>query len=178
MFSQITIGKKDIRKAYRPFKNKLPFSQFNKKFNQLPTAKKRFLRASSLYQQSQKCAKCEPNISMALLCSCADSLKLHGFRASRRNFTTFYNSCCPANLRKPPIKYHPRCNVNIPMLNASFRNLFVHEGRGTLAKLPKGTIWISAPFLDKFRGDCYVIDSLKILSWFSEVTRESLYAML
>ena len=189
MSFQITIGKKDIRKAYHPFKNKLTFTQFNAKFNQLSTDKKRFLRASSLYQQSQKCAKCEPNVSMALLCSCADSLKLHGLRAPRRNFTTFYNRYCPANLRQPPIQYYPQCNVNIPMVNASFgnaldyiyenyRNLFIHEGKGYLAKLPKGTTRIGYPLLDKFRGDCYVIDQLRILSWFSEVTRESLYAML
>jgi hypothetical protein len=189
MSFQITIGKRDIRKAYRPFKNKLTFTQFTTKFNQLSTDKKRFLRASSLYQQSQKCGKCEPNVSMALLCSCADSLKLHGINTPRRNIMTFYNTYCPISLRHPPIQYHPRCDVNIPMVNASFgnaldyiyekyRNLFIHEGKGRLRKLPKGTIWIGSTLLDKFHGDCYVIDDLRILSWFSDVTRESLYAML
>ena len=189
MSFQIAILKKDIRKAYHPFKNKLTFTQFNTKFNQLSTGKKRFLRASSLYQQSQKCGKCEPNVSMALLCSCADSLKLHGLNTPRKNFTTFYSRYCPANLRQPPIQYHPHCNMNIPMVNASFgnaldyiyekyRNLFIHEGTGRLRKLPKGTTWIGSTLLDKFRGDCYVIDDLRILSWFSEVTGESLYAML
>ena len=189
MSFQITIGKKDIKKAYRPFENKLTFTQFNTKFNQLSTDKKRFLRASSLYQQSQKCAKCEPNVSMALLCSCADSLKLHGLNTPRRNFTTFYNRYCPSNLMQPPIQCHPHCSVNVPMVSVSFgnaldyiyekyRNLFIHEGKGRLAKLPKGTTLIGSTLLDKFRGDCYVINDLRILSWFSEVTRESLYAML
>jgi hypothetical protein len=59
-----------------------------------------------------------------------------------------------------------------------YRNLFIHEGKGRLAKLPKGTTWIGSTLLDKFNGDCYVIDNLRILSWFSEVTRESLYSML
>lgn len=59
-----------------------------------------------------------------------------------------------------------------------YRNQFVHEGKGYLAKLSKGTKWIAATFLDKFRGDVYVINDLTILSWFSDVTRESLYAML
>lgn len=189
MFFKITISKKSIRKAYRLFRSKLTFTQFNTKFNQLPTDKKRFLRASSLYQQSQKCAKCEPNVSMALLCSCADSLKLHGLNASRRNFTTFYNTYCPNNLRQPPIQCHPNCNTKIPMVSVSFGNaldyiyekyrcLFIHEGKGRLTKLPKGTTWIGSTLLDKFRGDCYVINNLLILSWFSDVTRESLYAML
>jgi hypothetical protein len=189
MFFQITISKRDIRKAYRPFKNKLTFAQFNTKFNQLTIDKKLFLRASSLYQQSQKCAKCEPNISMSLLCSCADSLKLHGLRTPRSNFTTFYTRYCPNNLRQPPIQCHPQCNVNIPMTNVSFidgldyiyekyRNLFIHEGKGRLSKLSKGTTWIGSTLLDKFRGDCYVINNLTILSWFSEVTKESLYAIL
>ena len=189
MSFQITIGKKDIKEAYRPFRNKLTFTQVNTKFSQLSTDKKRFLRASSLYQRSQKCAKCEPNVSMALLCSCADSLKLHGLNTPRRNFTTFYSRYCPSNLMQPPIQCHPHCDVNVPMVSVSFgnaldyiyekyRNLFIHEGKGRLAKLPKGTTWIGSTLLDKFRGDCYVIDDLRILSWFSEVTRESLYAML
>jgi len=189
MSFQITIGKKDIKEAYRPFKNKLTFTRFSTKFSQLSTDKKRFLRASSLYQRSQKCAKCEPNVSMALLCSCADSLKLHGLNVPRRNFTAFYSRYCPSNLMQPPIQCHPHCDVNVPMVSVSFRNaldyiyekyrnLFIHEGKGRLAKLPKGTTWIGSTLLDKFRGDCYVIDDLRILSWFSEVTRESLYAML
>lgn len=189
MSFQINIGKKDIRNAYRPFKNKLTFKQFNSKFSQLSTDKKRFLIASSLYQQSKKCAKCEPNIAMALLCSCADSLKLHRLKAPRRNFTTFYSRYCPNKLRKPPIQCYPDCDVNIPMVNVSFRNaldyiyekyrnLFVHEGKGRLSKLPKGTTWIGFNLLDKFHGDCYVINHLRILSWFSNVTRESLYAIL
>ena len=187
--AQIAIGKKDIRKAYLPFRNKLTFSQFNTKFNQLSVDKKRFLRASGLYQQSQKCGKCEPNISMALLCSCADSLKLVGARASHKNFLTFYTTYCPAILRNPPIQSHPKCNANVPMVAVSFgdaldyiyeryRCLFIHEGKRRLSKLPKGTTWIASTLLDKFRGDCYVIDDLRILSWFSDVTKESLYAML
>ena len=189
MFTQIAIQNKDIRKAYLPFKNKLTFTQFKTKFNQLSTDKKWFLRAVSLYKQSQKCAKCEPNISMTLLCSCADSLKLHGLNAPRRNIMTFFNNYCPNNLRHPPIQCHPQCNVNVPIVNVSFgnaldyiyekyRNLFVHEGKGRLLKPQKGTICIGSTLLDKFRGDCYVINNLKILSWFSEVTKESLYAML
>ena len=101
MFFQITISKEDIKKAYIPFRNKLTLAQFAIKFNQLTIDKKRFLRASNLYQQSQKCANCEPNIAMTLLVSCADSLKLHGLNAPRKNFVAFYKKYCPTNLRHP-----------------------------------------------------------------------------
>jgi Pyruvate/2-oxoacid:ferredoxin oxidoreductase delta subunit len=98
-----------VKQAYKTFSNLISWSNFQTKLAILPEKKKwRFIRSSLMYQQAMKCKKCNPNIAMSLLCSCAESLKLLGTRAgARRNFETLYLMHCPQPLRIAPMKYYP-----------------------------------------------------------------------
>ena len=178
-----------LKKAYPLFKSKLTLQEFIPRVNSLETEIKwNFVRASLLYQQALKCKNCEPNVAMALLCSCADAMKIAGGDAgSRENFKKFYLDYCSTDLRGPPIEYYP--NGRLPsqiapfekaldFIYSKFRCLYVHEGIGRLENLPSGVKWISATILDVYNGECYNVDTVKILEWFAKITAESLYQFL
>jgi len=178
-----------LRKSYRPFKGRIPWKNFLNKLNSFSYDKKwNFVRSSLLYQEAKRYGKSNPNIGMLLLCSCADAMKVAGKNAgSRRNFKQFYIRYCPTNLRDPPIEYYPNARpplVKTPFDKAldfiyvKFRCLYVHEGIGRLQPLPSGITWIALTLLDKYCNEYYVVDTLKILNWFSTITMESLYNIL
>jgi hypothetical protein len=178
-----------LKKAYPPFGTRLVFKDFVAKVNSLSIDRWDFVRASLLYQQALKCKGCEPNISMVLLCSCAEALKIagRGFGLSHRNFKQFYLKYCPYSLRKPPMKYYPNAKPPMQMvpfdkaldfIYAKFRCLYVHEGKGRLEHLPPGVVWIGSLLLDKYKNEYYSLDTVKIHDWFEEITLESLFSLL
>jgi hypothetical protein len=178
-----------LKKAYKPFKNEMAFKDFKTKVDALNKRKWNFVRASFLYQQALKCAKCDPNVAMLLLCSSADAMQLVGKRNSWRNFEKFYKDYCPIGSRNPPIKYY--LNKKPPLIlgdasfeealdyiYANFRCLYAHEGIGRLELPPKGVHLVGNELLDKFKGKYYVIDILNVLSWLASITKESLSKIL
>lgn len=178
-----------LRKAYKPFNSEMAFTDFKTKVEDLKGKKWNFVRASFLYQRALKCRKCDPNVAMLLLCSCADSMQLVGSRNSRRNFEKFYKDYCPSDLRNPPIKYYPTLKPPLVLKDASFdesldyiyanfRCLYTHEGIGYLEATPKNVSVGYWQFCDKFKGKYYAIDMLSVLSWFASMTKESLYKIL
>ena len=180
-----------IKQAYKTFSNLIPWSNFQTKLALLPEKKKwRFIRSSLMYQQAMKCKKCNPNIAMSLLCSCAESLKILGTRVgSRRNFEALYLRHCPQPLRIAPMKYYPNKAVHAvpaPFSKAlfyiykKFRCLYTHEGIGRLQQLKKSgkTHIINNSLLDVAGNDAYSIDLLKVLDWFAGITKSSLFQSL
>jgi len=178
-----------LRKSHRPFKNRISWDVFQARLNSLGNRKKwSFVRASLLYQEALRCRKCNPSVSMLVLCSCAESMKVAGGKAGcRKNFKEFFLRYCPQGLRNPPIEYYPLASpppVAAPFDKAldfiykKFRCLYIHEGIGHLRPLPRGTTWIYAPLLDKYGKEIYVVDTLKILDWFLAVTFECLSTIL
>lgn len=177
-----------MKEVYSSFKEKFSFEDFQSKLNSLAIDKWSFVRATLLYQQSLKCKACNPNVGMALLCSCADTLQLVAEDKSRANFMEFYQKYCPASYQTPPIKYYK--DGKLPQTTAPFekalhfiykrfRCLYVHEGIGHLGAVPKDAITWHTLF-DGIKGekDIYAVDLLKISEWFSQITLESLFAML
>jgi len=182
-----------IKEVYSSFGERLSYDDFKNKLDSLPVDKWNFVRAVLLYQQSVKCSKCNPNVGMSLLCSCADAIQLVGEGKPKENFMKFYLNYCPLSLRTSPIKYFPEGKLLPSPLTApfekalhyiykQFRCLFVHEGIGRLDIAPEieGVIMIPFPLMDKIKKekDVYLIDLDKILSWFDRVTIESLSTML
>ncbi len=178
-----------LKKTYRLYKNRISWINFQNTLNSFPVEKKwAFVRGSLLYGQSLKCKNCNPNIALLLLCSCADTLKLAGQNAGpKRNFKQLYLRYCPMNLRTPPIEYYPNKippRVIVPFDKAldyiytKFRNLYTHEGIGRLGNLPTNDNIFWYGLLDVMGNDTYDVDMLKILEWFSEITMESLFAIL
>jgi hypothetical protein len=180
-----------LKKAYKPFNNKISWSDFQNGLGALPEDKKwRFVRSSFLYQQALKCKKCNPNIAMSLLCSCAEALKLEGKNAgSQQNFKELYLKHCPTSLRTPPIEYHQNMSINpvtapfdkaLYYIYKRFRCLHLHEGIDRLHNLTVHgkTIHIGASLMDKLGNDAYAVDLLRILDWFLEITFNSLFDIL
>jgi len=178
-----------LKKAYKPFKNEMAFKDFKIKVEALNKKKWNFVRASFLYQQALKCGKCDPNVEMLLLCSCADAMQLVGNRQSHKNFNKFYLDYCPNGSRNPPIKYY--LDLKPPLIRrdvsfeealeyiyANFRCLYTHEGIERLELPPKGVHLVGNELLDKFEGKYYVIDKLNVLSWFASITKVSLSKIL
>ena len=180
-----------LKQVYSTFTGRLSFEDFQDKLNSLSVDKWDFVRAVMLYQQSVNCTKCNPNVGMVLLCSCADALRLVAEERSRANFMKFYLDYCPTSLRTPPIEYYP--NGRTPKVTApfdkalyyiykKFRCLYVHRGIGRLDITPEieGVEIIDFPLLDKIKGesDAYAVYIEKVPEWFEKVTLESLYTLL
>ena len=185
MFNELRV----LKKGYRPFKGRIEFKIFLNKLNSFTNIEKwNFVRGSLLYQRALKCKRCDPNIAMLLLCSCADAIKIAGKNAgSLKNFKQFYIKYCPIKLKDPPIEYYT--DTKLPPVRTSFNkaldfiykkfgNLYIHEGIEQLEPLSKGTIWADSSLLDKFNNNYYVVDILIILDWFSLITIESLFNIL
>ena len=179
-----------LDRLFETFKEGLTPEQFRTKVDALNEKKDNFVRAGLLYQQALKCKDCEPNVSMMLLCSCADSMKLVGRKKSRENFKKFYKEYSPIASSNPPIKYYLDANPSsysdasfeeaLDYIYVRFRSLYTHEGRGLL-ELPKGDSLIGYELMDKLEetsDKCYVIDILKILNWFATMTKDSLRNIL
>lgn len=180
-----------VKKAYKPFKDMISWSDFQNRLNAFPAEKKwRFVRSSLLYKQALKCKKCNPNVAMSLLCSCAEALKLRGKNAgSQQNFKELYLTHCPTRLRTPPMEFHQNMSVNpvtapfdraLYYIYKRFRCLHLHEGIDRLTNLTIHgiTIQIGSSLVDKLGTDAYAIDLLRILDWFLEITLNSLFAIL
>jgi hypothetical protein len=178
-----------LKKAYKPFKNQLTFTDFKTKVDALNEKKWNFVRASFLYQQALKCGKCDPNVAMLLLCSSADAMQLVGKRNPWRNFEKFYKDYCPSGSRNPPIKYYPDLKTpsilkdasfeeSLDYIYANFRCLCTHEGIGRLETAPKNANVGGWQLYDKFKGKYYAIDMLSVLNWFASITKESLHKIL
>jgi hypothetical protein len=145
-----------------------------------------FCQRGLLYQQAVKCKECNPNITVGLLCSCADAMKLG--KTPNTRFKEFYERYCPQKLRKSPIEYYP--NGALPLTPApfdkalhyiykQFRCLYVHEGIGRLRiAAPDEIEWNS--LLDGIENekDIYAVNITKIAEWLKQITFESLFAML
>jgi hypothetical protein len=176
-----------LERVYSLFKNRLSLEDFKAKFDSLSGEKKwKFVRGSLLYHQALKCEKCEPNIAMLLLCSCADAMKVAGEDAgSRKNFKEFYMQYCPNELRTPPIEYYsdtkpkPQTapfNKALDFIYAKFRNPYTHEAKAILEKPNKK---LTGDFLlDEYKGEYYHADKLKFPEWFENITLESLSSFL
>lgn len=177
-----------LEKAYPPFQRRLTFKDFVTKVSSLPIDKWNFVRASLLYQQALKCKGCEPNIAMALLCSCAEALKVAGKKkGSHKNFISFYLTYCPSALGVPPLEYYPNAkppaktapfDEALDFVYAKFRCLYIHEGKARLAPVPKGIGVFGSFLLDKFDKEYYRVDTIKLHGWFEKITLESLCNML
>jgi hypothetical protein len=187
-----------LKEAYSLFSKQMTCDEFKNKLDLLSIDKWNFIRAVLLYQQSEKCAVCNPNVAMSLLCSCADALELvGGERRSKANFMKFYLDFCPTSSRNSPIEYFPDGTphsgpIQAPFEKAlhyiykQFRCLFIHKGVGRLdipEKLAKdfGNMKIIPfPMMDKIRGEreVYLIDLDKIFLWFQKITSESLTVLL
>ena len=176
-----------LNESYSIFKEKITFDDFKGKLDSLKIDKWNFVRAVLLYNQAVKCRKCNPNVGMTLLSSCADALQLVGEGKPSANFKKFYLSFCPTEIRTPPIELYP--NGKLPRITASFdkalhyiykqfRCMYVHEGIGYLETAPDGIDWHT--LCDKIKGekDIYSVDMMQIANWFEKVTFESLYVML
>jgi hypothetical protein len=173
--------------VFNSFSNRLTWEDFETKLDSLPK-RDNFLNASRLYQQALKCEGCARKVAMVLLCSCADAMQLVGERNSRKNFKKFYESCCPNDLRKPPIKYYldgkpltyndASFGEALDYIYTRFRCSYVHDGIDYL-ELPKGLSgYTIIDELRKIKDKHLVIDILKILDWFKIITFESLYNFL
>jgi len=180
--------KQALNKAYVPFRNRFTLDNFLTKVNNLEDSKWNFVRACLLYQKALSCKRCEPNVAMVLLCSCAEAIKITGSWESKRNFREFYLRYCPADKRGSPIKYY-RPGKRLPPQPASFdkaldfiyskfRSLYVHEGIGRLETPPEDITLFKDTLLDAYKGKIYIIDKEKILEWFADITLESLHCFL
>jgi hypothetical protein len=176
-----------LKEAYSHFDKRLSFSDFKIRLDALTIDKWNFVRAVLLYNQAVECKECNSNVAMVLMCSCADALQLVGENKSNANFMRFYLNYCPSHLRTAPIEYYP--NGRIPRTTApfdkglhyiykQFRCMYVHEGIGHLTNAPDGIDWHTLYDRIKNEEDIYSIDMIKILEWFSQITFESLFAML
>jgi hypothetical protein len=180
----------EIKQTYNMFSNLIKWSEFRAKFGKLSNDEKwRFVRACSLYQQAVKCKKCDQNVSMLLLCSCAESLQLTGKRAPRRNFKELYLKFCPVPLRNPPIRYSSNktspptivpFEKGLDYIYSKFRCLYTHQGMGRLQEItePGNVGSLSAFLYDVLGNDSYSIDLINILDWFIEITQVSLFHLL
>jgi hypothetical protein len=179
-----------LKEAYSSFKQRFSFDDFQSKLNSLKNDKWNFVRATLLYQQSLKCEKCNPNVAMVLLCSCADAMQLE--ETSHKGFMAFYKTYCPAQFQnslvenspieympngKPPLKTAP-FEKALHFIYKQFRSMYVHEGKGHLEILPEHIM--AHNFWDTIEGenDIYVVDMLNLVKWFGKITFESLSAML
>jgi len=177
-----------LKKAYPPFDRRLGFKDFVAKVNSLPLDSWNFVRASLLYQQAIKCKDCEPSISMVLLCSSAEAVKVAGKKAgSHKNFCSFYLKYCPVTQKVPPLEYFPNAkpppvtasfNKALDFIYAKFRCLYVHEGKELLEPIPKNIGIFASLLLEKYDNEYYHLDTIKLHEWFEKITLESLYNML
>jgi hypothetical protein len=180
---------KVLQEIYSSFNDRIAFEDFKRKFNSLPMDKWKFARATLLYQQYLKCKDCNPNIGMAVLCSCADALQLKGGKGkSRANFVEFYLKYCPKEYRKTPIEYLSREKRNsetIPFdertlkyIYQEFRCSYIHVGIGSLEPLPENIHYHYRMGKFEKEKNFFTIDLVDFPKWFEKVTFESLYAFL
>ncbi|MEM1540957.1 MAG: hypothetical protein QXJ07_06245 [Candidatus Bathyarchaeia archaeon] len=84
--------------------------------------------------------KCEPNVAMLLLCTCADAIKITNKKFPRENFIRFYQTYCPNELKWdiPIERYNPWGEIQpskasfeeaLHLVYERFRNPFVHEAK-------------------------------------------------
>lgn len=100
------------------------------------------------------------------------------------NFKRFLLTNCPKELMNPPMIVHPGCKApsraatfeeSLSYIYSKFRSLFVHRGIGRLDSSPfKGTL-VSSSLLDVHGSDCFRIDTLKVLDWFTNVVLDSIW---
>ncbi|MGD0204536.1 MAG: hypothetical protein ABSC20_11615 [Candidatus Bathyarchaeia archaeon] len=177
-----------LKEAYSSFSQRLSFNDFQNKINlkTLGTDKWNFARAVQQFQEAIKYEESNPDLEIALLCSCAEALQLE--KTSLKRFKEFYLRYCPSNLRTSPIKYYP--NGKVPEITAPFgkalefiyrqlRSVYIHEGTEHLKPEPIR----NGIFGDVIRNkdgtkDFYFFDKMKTLEWFRQITFESLYVML
>ncbi len=170
-----------LKQVYSSFSQRLSFDDFQNKINLLN--KWNFVRAVLLYQQAVKCEKCNPNVAIGLLCSCADAMQL-GKNPSIR-FKEFYERFCPTNLRDSPIEYYPKGKIpkkttpfdkTLRYIYKQFRCRYFHEGIGRLTPAPDGFDFLCDQIENE--KDVYLVDMVKIAEWFRKITFESLFVML
>lgn len=148
-----------------------------------------FVRASFLYQRALECSKCDFNIALMLLCSCADTLKLTGReRDSKGNFKKLYIDHCPKPLREAPIEYYSQGKLQIApfekaldLIYEKFRCPYIHEGMELLTspnKQKERFVHMRMERDNKDKKVVYHIHNKETLEWLFRVTLESLDEML
>jgi len=98
------------------------------------------------------------------------------------NFKQFLLNNCPEELRTPPIE---KANMSISFEEAlgyiygMFRSLFLHEGLSYASyEVPNKVAHIEVKHIKIINGKLLLFDLIKILPWFSNVVKESLYNYL
>ncbi|MGB9853482.1 MAG: hypothetical protein ACPLRY_01540 [Candidatus Bathyarchaeales archaeon] len=194
-----------VKSLHLLFEDKYSLDDFKAKLNSLPNEEKvNFANACLLYQQALKCKECKsngPNIAMALLCICADTIKITGKRAPHENFIRFYQAYCPPELKEniPVERYNPHGNLQyskasfeetLHLIYERFRNPFVHEAKTWFELPPERSedgmqINLTTTRTEAFEKDSkatlyygntmyHITDINKFLEWFEKATLESL----
>jgi hypothetical protein len=168
-----------LGKVYDVFKNDArikSFEEFESYFNALSDDEKRinFSNACLLYQKAVKCKACEPNISLLLLCSCANAIKvISKKRESRKNIVEFYLVYCPHKLRNELPISRASFEDTLDLIYKKFRNPFVHEAKELFEQAPNHTVKMA---MIKYKNKFYplYISNNSVLNWFEKVTYKSL----
>jgi len=180
-----------IDNAFALFDDKVEKERFSALINSLGDLKWNFLRACRLYGQAVKCEKCNADVAMTMLCSTIESIKGKGSRPFAK-FRKFLIENCPQEARTSSMRIfvskdevrQATFEESISYIYGNFRSLFLHEGIARVeAESPPGlerTRLISSSLADKHRQKekIYMIELLKVLNWFENVVKESLWYFL
>lgn len=186
-----------------------------------------FSNACEIYNQSQKCALCEPNVAMVLLCTSIevvsqqcrtvpfrqwlidyklDELKYNSDVDIKKKINKFYEEYLkhperegfsynfkqfilenlPKYLETAPIKISKNKVIlqasleeAIDCIYSKFRSMYVHEGIKNIIDIPEHLININEHnLLLLHKKKYYHIEFIKLVTWFSNVVRESLLSYL
>ena len=220
-------------KIYPVFKDRMSQDDFISQIRTIDWEDGSFLRASSLFMLSQKCAEFERTLAMALLCSAIEAMtpktkqvQFHVWLIKNRldeltlkeknelekaiqsaykeflkeperegafhNFKQFLLDNCPKEFRMSPIKVGKKIpnHLTFPKEQApfeealscvyyKFRCSFLHEGFSIAFNLALSKATHCEAFgIETSNGKRYLIDTIRVLPWFSNVVKESLYYFL
>lgn len=106
------------------------------------------------------------------------------------SFRKFLTENCPQEMRKSPIELYDKTkgrrqatfDESITYIYAKFRSLFLHAGVGRATFIPprglENAAFIGSDLLDLYRKKAYAIDQLRVVAWFENVIKESLWHYL
>lgn len=184
---------KTLDNAFTLFSDKVEKERFSELINSLSDLRWNFLRACRLYGQAVRCKNCNEDVAMTMLCSVIESIKGKGNRPYAK-FRKFLIENCPQEAQTSPMRIFVSKNEvrqatfeeSISYLYGNFRSLFLHEGIARVKVEPPPGLehahLISSSLADKHKHKqdekIYIIERPKVLDWFENVVKESLWCFL
>lgn len=210
------------------FQNKISDREFIDRIIKLENAiRDSFSNACEIYNQSQKCVLCEPNVAMVLLCTSIevvsqkrrtvpfrqwlidyklDELKFNSDVDIKKKINKFYEEylnhperegfsynfkqfilenipkymeTAPIKISKNKVLLQASLEEAIDCIYSKFRSMYVHKGIKNIIDIPEHLININKHMLLLLhKNKYYHIEFSNLVTWFSNVVRESLLSYL